>query len=459
MPENKEKSTVLHAAKHFPRTHLIAACALGVCLTGMMSLFPSKDVSAKRGPIPLALSLEPTTAIESLPDINAASADYQVAPQPVVADWQTLTVKSGDNLSVLFQRAGLNNQDVYEFTNSSSEAKELRKIFPGHQLAFLIDDQGQLQQLRHIKNKLNSKLYKRTTDGFVTQLDSREPDIQVAYRESIINSSLIAAAQQPGVNMDIGLTMSLASIFGWDIDFALDIRKGDSFKVLFEEQFLDGERLGAGDILAAEFTNQGTTYRAVRYIDDDGRIQYYTPEGKSMRKDFLRAPLDFRRISSNFNPRRLHPITKTVRAHRGTDYAANRGTPVWAAGDGKVVASGYTKANGNYIVLQHSNNIQTKYLHLHKRHVKKGQRVKQKQTIGTVGSTGYSTAPHLHYEFLLDGVHRNPRTIVNKLPKAKSIDVAELANFKAQTLPIMAQLADYHQSSLLASNATTTTLN
>ena len=166
-----------------------------------------------------------------------------------------------------------------------------------------------------------------------------------------------------------------------------------------------------------------------------------------MRKAFLRAPLDFRRISGNFNPRRIHPIFKTVRPHRGTDYAADRGTPVWSPGTGRVIASGFTKPNGNYIVIQHGNNIQTKYLHLHKRYVKKGQKVKQKQKIGTVGSTGYSTGPHLHYEFLIDGVHRNPRTVINKLPKAASIKKSELANFQSLTKQWLAEL-DMHNQSL-----------
>ncbi len=223
--------------------------------------------------------------------------------------------------------------------------------------------------------------------------------------------------------------------------------------MLYEERFLDGEKIGNGNILAAEFTNQKTTFSAVRYEDPNGNVHFYTPEGKSMRKAFLRAPLDFRRISSNFNPKRLHPITKTVKPHRGTDYAASRGTPVWAAGDGRVITSTYNRASGNYVVIQHGNNIQTKYLHLNKRSVNVGQRVRQRQTIGTVGSTGYSTAPHLHYEFLLNGVHRNPRTILNKLPKAKSIPSSETERFHQQTKPLLASLEQYHQQVLLASTA------
>jgi murein DD-endopeptidase MepM/ murein hydrolase activator NlpD len=239
----------------------------------------------------------------------------------------------------------------------------------------------------------------------------------------------------------------------------LDIRKGDHFNVLYEEKFLDGEKIGAGAILAAEFTNQGHKFRAVRYTNAAGDSHYFTPDGESMRKAFLLAPVDFRRISGNFNPKRLHPIFKTVRPHRGTDYAANTGTPVWASGDGRVVAAGYTKPNGNYVFIQHGNNIQTKYLHLNKKMVKTGQRVKQKQIIGTVGSTGYATGPHLHYEFLLDGVHRNPRTIVQKLPKADSIPKAEMAQFRAQTEPMVAQLQQRYNANRLALNKSESTIN
>ena len=169
-----------------------------------------------------------------------------------------------------------------------------------------------------------------------------------------------------------------------------------------------------------------------------------------MRKAFLLAPLDFTRVSSNFNLRRKHPIYKTTRPHRGTDYAAPRGTPVYAAGDGKVVKAGYSKSNGNYVFLQHGEQYQTKYLHLHKRKVKQGARVSQGQVIGTVGSTGAATGPHLHYEFLVNGVHRNPRTIHKSLPKAKALPDSELPAFKAAIGEQQAQLATLVTSNTLA---------
>ncbi|MEX1032493.1 MAG: peptidoglycan DD-metalloendopeptidase family protein [Cellvibrionaceae bacterium] len=381
VPDKQEKKSLQKHLSHFPRSHLILACGLGICLGGLLALFPSEGVTAKRQGIPLTLSLPSELA-------PPREQESYIESEATDAAWSTLTVQSGDNLSVLFKKVGLNQSDVYEFINSNPEAKSLTRIFPGHQLAFQIDQEGRLQQLRHIKNKLNSQLYQRTTEGFVAKETNRKPDVHLAYRETQITSSLYLAAKSQGIELDDVTIDQLATIFGWDIDFGLDIRRGDSFKVLYEEKFLDGEKLGNGAILAAEFTNQGNTIQAVRYEHPDGSSHYYTPEGKSMRKEFLQTPLNFRYVSSNFNPNRLHPIHKTVRAHRGTDYAADHGTPVWSAGDGRVVAAGYTKPNGNYIVIQHGNNIQTKYLHLQKKYVKTGQRVRQKQTIGTVGSTG-----------------------------------------------------------------------
>lgn len=429
--------------KEFPHRHILAATALGIALVVSTLLPPTNTTETKRHSQSLELHIDADIR-QLLPDV-AEPATEDIIPE---IQWHKEIIRSGDNLSLVFQRAGLSDRALFEFMASNPATSSLKKIHPGHELEFHIEEQ-RLLGLRYRQDRLNSQIFTRTPDGdFAYQKEILQPDTQTAYREATINDSLFLAGQK--VKMDADLIMELANIFGWDIDFGLDIRKGDHFKVLFEERFLDGEKIGNGNILAAEFTNQKNTFRAVRYEDTSGNSHYYTPEGRSMRKAFLRAPLDFRRISSNFDPKRLHPISKTVKPHRGTDYAAARGTPVWSSGDGKVIASSYTKANGNYIVIQHGNNIQTKYLHLHKRFVKSGQRVKQKQTIGSVGSTGYSTAPHLHYEFLLDGVHRNPRTIVQKLPKARAIAESEMARFISQTQPTMAALESHHQQVLLA---------
>ncbi|WP_341806407.1 peptidoglycan DD-metalloendopeptidase family protein [Pseudomaricurvus alcaniphilus] len=428
--------------RRFPKRHLVAAGVLGVALVVSTFLPPTDTVEPKRQSQTVELEIKPE--IQQLLPPVAEPITEEIIPQ---IDWHKERVVSGDNLSLIFQRAGLSDRILFEFMAGHPESNSLKRIHPGHELEFHIED-GRLMALRYRQDRLTSQLFKReSSDKFSYEREVLQPDTVLAYRQATINDSLFLSAQR--AQMDADMIMELANIFGWDIDFGLDIRKGDHFKVLYEERFLDGEKIGNGNILAAEFTNQKQTFKAVRYEDSNGNTHYYTPEGKSMRKAFLRAPLDFRRISSNFNPRRLHPISKTIKPHRGTDYAASQGTPVWSSGDGKVIASSYSKSNGNYVVIQHGNNIQTKYLHLHKRHVKTGQRVKQKQQIGTVGSTGYSTAPHLHYEFLLDGVHRNPRTILEKLPKARSVADAELQRFYSATQPLLASLESYHQQILL----------
>ena len=229
-------------------------------------------------------------------------------------------------------------------------------------------------------------------------------------------------------------------MFGWDVDFALDIRKGDSFSLLFEQHYLDGEKLRDGKILAAEFTNQGNKYRAILFTDPEGNSQYYSEDGKSMRKAFLRSPVDFRRISSTFQRERFHPVLGKKRPHRGVDYAAASGTPIKAAGDGKVIFRGVKGGYGNTVVLQHGSNITTLYAHMSRfrKGVTSGSRVKQGQTIGYVGKSGLATGPHLHYEFRINGVHRNPLTV--KLPDAAPIQAKYKAEFMEQSRQLLAQL-------------------
>jgi murein DD-endopeptidase MepM/ murein hydrolase activator NlpD len=235
--------------------------------------------------------------------------------------------------------------------------------------------------------------------------------------------------------------MELAGIFGWDIDFALDIRKGDSFKVLYEEIYRNGEKIKDGDILAAEFINDGEVYRAVRYTNPKtDRTEYYTPEGKSMRKEFLRTPVNFTRISSRFTTARYHPVLHKFRSHKGVDYAAKRGTPIRAAGDGKVIFKGTKGGYGRVVILQHGSKYTTLYAHLNSydKSISVGKKVKQGQTIAYVGSSGLATGPHLHYEFRVDGVHRNPLTV--RLPSSEPVPQSHLASFEQTTAPVLAQL-------------------
>jgi len=276
-------------------------------------------------------------------------------------------------------------------------------------------------------------------------MQQRQMTREIAQAEGVINSSLFLAARAAGLKDQ--MILELANIFGWDIDFVLDIRDGDRFMLVYEKIFRDGEFLRDGKILAATFINQGERFQAIWY--DNGEIaDYYAPDGRNMRKEFLRAPLNFSYISSAFNPKRMHPILKRIRPHNGIDYFAPPGTPVYAAGDGTVIRSAYSATNGNHVFIQHPNSIVTKYLHFSKRAVKQGQKVKQGQTIGYVGSTGLATGPHLHYEFVLDGVHRDPRTV--PLPKVEPLGPELLLDFQLRAAPMLTQLSRLESASLYA---------
>ena len=431
-----QKRPLSQLAAEYPRKHLaiasIAVTAIFLCLL----LIPGQKAEANRISLPVDLKLEAKNTTHTTPKENPKLA------------WKEMVVRKGDNLSEIFQRAALSAADVYDIISNSKDSKGLLRLYPGQKLAFQISDNGHLQALKHIQNRLESTLFQRDGDKFTTTHIRREPEIRQNYSSAIITSSLYRAAQSAGLSQN--LIMELANIFGGVIDFVYDVRAGDNFTILYEENFLDDEKTGNGPILAAQFTNRGETYTAYRYVYPDGSIGYYNEEGISMRKAFLRAPLDFTRISSGFNLKRLHPVFKVTKPHRGIDYAASRGTPVYAAGDGRVAKAGYSKANGNYVFINHGSNYTTKYLHLHKRGVRKGQKVKQQQIIGWVGSTGYATGPHLHYEFLVNGVHRNPRTILKKLPKAKSIGNADKDIFLAQISGLQLQLAAYNNHRSLA---------
>lgn len=443
--QNHRKNPRLLGAlgKHFPRTHALAAGAASFALALTLFISPP-DVEAKRTALEVSLRLPEEAAVAPAPAEPQSSA-----PQSVMEGLRIVqeTVRNGDTLSDLFQRAGVSSADMYQLLSSGKEAKQLAKLVPGEELTFQVDDNGGLQSLELHRDRLSRVEFSRdSSDEYKYALHQREAERYTAFRQGEIENSLFVDGGKAGLSNN--LIMEMADIFGSDIDFALDIRKGDSFSVVFDEEFLDGEKIGNGAIQAVTFTNQGKTFSAVRYTDSNGDTNYYTPEGKSMRKAFIRTPVDIGRISSHFNPRRLHPIFKTRRPHNGTDYAAPTGTPVYSAGDGKVVKAGYSKANGNYVFVQHGERYVTRYLHLNKRSVRQGQRVKQRQVIGTVGSTGYATGPHLHYEFLVDGHHRNPATIVRQLPKAKAIASSEMARFQAETQPLMAQLERYGQPAL-----------
>ncbi|MGB1272222.1 MAG: peptidoglycan DD-metalloendopeptidase family protein, partial [Endozoicomonas sp.] len=361
-----------------------------------------------------------------------------------LGQWHNVTIQSGDNLSALFSRQGMGANIVYRVASTPKYGKMLADIRPGEELEFRINNEGELTQLRYVQSRLKSIFFNRDDNGYKAEAITLAPEIRPAYTQATIENSLFLASQKAGLSQN--LTMELAAIFGWDIDFVQDIRSGDTFSVLYEEKYLDGDKLGDGDILAASFTNQGKTYKAVRYTDSGGDTAYYTPDGRSMKKAFLRTPVEFTRISSRFNPGRLHPIFKTKRPHRGVDYAAPTNTPIKAAGDGRIKFAGWQNGFGNVVFIQHPNNIVTVYGHANqiRKGLKKGQRVRQGQVIAYVGQTGWATGPHLHYEFRLNGVHRNPVTV--KLPDAAPIANKEMTRFKKHSERIITRLENHGET-------------
>ena len=397
--------------------------------------------------VPIA-EAESDTAESTRAEILAEAPALEPAVEvPSKLSWQDFTVGDGDNLSLIFNRAGFTDRDLYRVARYNDE-RSLRRIYPGETIGFQSDAEGNLLALRHVQSALLTTLYEREDDAFIASDITRVPEHVARDISMTIDSSLFLAGSAAGLSD--GMIMELAGIFGGVIDFVMDPRKGDTIHVLYEELVLDGERFDDGPILAASFTNRGETFEAYRYTDSEGDTSYYNEIGVSMRKAFRLAPLDFTRVSSNFNPNRLHPIYKTQRPHRGTDYAAPRGTPVYAAGDGRVTEAGYTRPNGNYVFIQHGEQFETHYLHLHRLKVKQGSRVKQGDVIGTVGSTGAATGPHLHYEFLVNGVHRNPRTVHKILPKARSLAEEELPRYLASIRQPVQQLASLRNAQQLA---------
>jgi len=332
-------------------------------------------------------------------------------------------------------------------TQVKSYKDAVTKIFPGQQLEFSIANGELLGFKAHLSEIETVVFEKKHDESYRANKIVRVPETVRQYKHAEIKNSLFTAGMEAGLSHT--MILELANVLGGEIDFALDPRKGDTIDIIYEEKWLDGQKVGEGEILAASYTNEGETHTAYRYEDRNGDTGYFSREGVSMRKAFMRAPLDFTRVSSGFNPNRLHPIFKTRRPHRGIDYAAPVGTPVYAAGDGHVVTSSYSDSNGNFVVLQHGA-YQTKYLHLSKRFVKPGQHVSQHQLIGAVGSTGYATGPHLHYEFLVNGVHQDPGKILAKMPKAVAIAASERARFKSTVDGMQTQLAAYEHNFRLA---------
>lgn len=421
----------------YPKSHLKAAMALAVILAIVITALPAQQKQPDTIE-PVSLDVAIVTEPTPMPEIEPLLVQQQLQPE---SQWIHIRVKEGDNLARIFKRINLPAADLQNIIDLGKDVASLKKIIPGQELSFLIKPTGELESVRYKKNAFDTLYVDRQTNGFAARWEAAEPEKIIVFEKATITEehpSLYQAGKAAGLSDNI--IMKLSYVFQWDISFALDMRLGDSFSLMYEEVYVEGEKVKEGDIVAATFNNMGRSHKAVRYSDLTGRTDYYTPSGLSMRKAFLRDPVHFSHVSSSFNLKRMHPINKRVMPHRGIDYAAKRGTPVVASGDGKVTIKRQNNASGRYVVIQHGEQYTTKYLHLNAfaRGIKPGATVKQGQTIGYVGSSGWATGPHLHYEFLVGGVHRNPRTV--KLPQASPVPEDEMGRFRASTNQILAQL-------------------
>ena len=366
-------------------------------------------------------------------------------------NWLRVTVKNGDSLALIFSRLGLSPNSLYRLMSLGKDVSRLKKLKPGQVLNFQIED-NELLGLEYEMDLTNTLKVSKQDGKFLAEKIHIELESTVKHANAVIKDSLFLSGKRAGLTDN--LIMQLVSIYGWDIDFALDIREGDTFTVIYEEQYKDGVKVADGPIIAAEFINRNNIIRTVRYTHSDGSVDYYADNGDAMRKAFIRTPVEFARISSRFNLKRKHPILNKFRAHKGVDYAAPTGTPIKATGDGTVAFAGKKGGYGRTIILKHGGTYSTLYAHLHKyaNGVRTGKRVKQGQIIGYVGKSGLATGPHLHYEFRVNGVHRNPLTV--KLPKVESISKKQLAEFQKKVTPMLAELDRLTGRNVVASQQT-----
>ena len=422
------------------------AFAVAGLMAGVMYLTPNPGdthASASNPPTtlkPYIFHTKPKVALEqpATPFLPPAPDTKPLETSPSPPDWDLeVTVGPGDSLSAIFQRLGL-LASVPSLLQSGVPTRPLHRLHPGQTLHILTDDQGLLHLMLQ-PTPTREAHYLRTPDGafLVNYID-----LPMEYRRRTVRKTIERTLFDAGYDAGLSpaMILALAHVFSWDIDFALDIHRGDQFKLVWDEHWIQGRRVKDGPIIAAEFTNRGRTYRAVRYAKPGGNAIYYTPDGQPLRKPFLRTPVDFTRISSRFNPRRLHPILKQVRPHRGVDYAAPTGTPIYATGDGTVIQRGLNGGYGRSVLIRHGTRYATVYAHLSRyaRGLKAGSKVVQGQMIGRVGKSGMATGPHLHYEFRVDGIHRDPLKIT--LPSSQPLQYSQLSHFRQQTWPALIAL-------------------
>jgi len=410
--------------RKFPLRWLVALSALP--LFGVVAAFGiAPDTDVERIPV--------HTVIESLalPRVSTqASLNQQF--------WREERIQRGDTVADLLSRLNVNSQDILAFLNEAKHAQALYQLKPGKTIQAQTTEDGQLLSLRYHYGGDTMLLVEKQGDHFKTSEQALPLERQLVMKSGQIRSSLFAATD--AANMPDAIAIQMADVFSTDIDFHRDLQRGDKFTVVYEAFYNKGELVKTGHILAAEFINSGKAYRAVYFQESDGHGGYYTADGKNLHKAFLRSPLEFSRITSGFTTARFHPILKEWRAHKGVDYGAPIGTRVKATADGLVELAGQQRGYGNIIILKHQGKFETVYGHLSAfaSGLHKGQHVNQGDVIGYVGMTGMATGPHLHYEFRVAGVQRNPLSI--EVPTAFPIAANQKAEFNRIAQPLLADL-------------------
>lgn len=379
-------------------------------------------------------SSEQKTIVEEIALPVAAQAASNTA-----TFWRNERIRRGDTVAELLRRLSVEDNAATSYLLKNKAAESLRQLGVGKEVQSEIAADGSLLALRYLNNSGNQTVIEKTSAGYITSSLPAQLEQRVFMRTGDIQSSLYAATDVAGLSDPIANQM--ADIFSGDIDFHRDLRKGDKFTVVYEMTYSNGEPVRSGRILAAEFINQGHSYRAVYFQTTRTAGDYYTPDGKSMHKAFLRSPIEFSRISSGFSLSRFHPILNKWRSHKGTDYAAPMGTKAKVTADGIVAFFGKKSGYGNVVMVNHQGRYTTVYGHLSRfpSGIHRGQHVNQGETIGYVGMTGLATGPHLHYEFKINGIQRDPQRVA--LPDAAPISAAQKTAFLENTRELNERLA------------------
>lgn len=409
-----------------------------------ISTIPLFGIFTAFGIVPQTAAITPTAIVE---EISLPAAQATIANNAAQHFWYKERVRRDDTINTLFSRLNIQSPDAINFIRSDSVAKEIASsLRPGRAAQAQTDADGNLIALDYQLSGEQFVTIKQTENGFEANKVLHLLENRPILKSVKIKSSLFGAADDANIPDDI--VMQVAELFESNIDFNTDLRRGDQLNVIYEGNFDQGELISTGKIIAAEFTNNDKTYRAVGFKDAAGEMQYYTPEGMSLHKTFLRTPLEFTRISSGFTLGRFHPILHTLKAHHGTDFAAPTGTAVKAAGDAVVEFAGVKGGYGNVVVLKHDNGVSTVYGHLSRfaANLQKGKKVAQGELIAYVGTTGLSTGPHLHYEFLVNGEHRDPMTVA--LPKDNALSGEAKLAFEAHSKLVTSQLGLLRNSNM-----------